>query len=749
MDTQKNMKFYSVLVGLIVLALVFPTTNEVFAQDPIVWRDEFDGPLAEGWAWMNENPNKWTFENGNLRIFTSPYGTGGENLLLRPVAAGDFSIETRVFFEPDTNFQLAGLVLWQDQSNFISFGRAFCDIEGGCVGSGIYFDKISNGEFVDGNFATEFYNPFNTTENYLRLERRGNMVRALYSHEGITWTEIGIHWLPDNFQVNGVGIQAAQDFFTPDWDIPADFDYFEMTEGWGFLPEGFHDYDSGDVPNWNCGVGGWATDPDDRLTDVAIEVGIDGTSLPYWLYASDYREDLYNAGVCEDGNCSFSMSLWDVISPYEPHNIVTYAQDLQNGEWVQLSNSPKTLTCRTYDIYGYNPQTGTTQQLTNIRDAGEFNPSFSPNGKWVAHDVVAFDGSQSIYITDLTTGTSTPLSGAEAGGNDAAFSPNGKWVLFDTAWTDTPNLYIVPVTGGTPTLVRENGIAGDWAPSGKRIVFQDMDGSIRTIPIQVMVGTETILVPSGQQPVWSPDGNWVAYMLNGDIWKIAVNVQGTVQSEPIQLTFGPRWDEQPTWAMDSATVIFHAGMGTDYDLWSVPATGGDPVWLTGAVEFGDFDPAGAKNSANVAYASFSPEGQAPRTWVSAFTYDLPSGYWSEGTHAYHFEFIGADPSQELSFDAWTSEPLYDGKVLLRPFGMLARSGDSCDWTGAINPALPTQFHIGWTADGTYTEALNQLAAMMPSVVWDGGSPVALIQHEVFPFTSQVDWGSYVCSYTYP
>ncbi|MFM8425789.1 MAG: hypothetical protein ACKOBL_11490, partial [Chloroflexota bacterium] len=96
-----------------------------------------------------------------------------------------------------------------------------------------------------------------------------------------------------------------------------------------------------------------------------------------------------------------------------------------------------------------------------------------------------------------------------------------------------------------------------------------------------------------------------------------------------------------------------------------------------------------------------------------------------------------------------NEPLYDGKVLLRPFGMLARSGDSCDWTGAINPALPTQFHIGWTADGTYTEALNQLAAMMPSVVWDGGSPVALIQHEVFPFTSQVDWGSYVCSYTYP
>jgi Tol biopolymer transport system component len=553
--------------------------------------------------------------------------------------------------------------------------------------------------------------------------------------------------LPDGFQVNGVGIQAMQDFFTPDRDVPADFDYFEMTEGWGFLPEGYHDYDSGDVPNWNCGVGGWATDPDDRLTDVAIEVGIDGTSLPYWLYASDYREDLYNAGVCEDGNCSFSMSLWDVMSSYETHSIVTYAQDLQSGEWVQLSNSPKDLTCRTYDIYGYNPLTGTTEQLTDIRDAGEYNPSFSPNGKLVAHDVVAFDGSQSIYITDLTTGTSTPLSGAEAGGNDAAWSPNGKWILFDTAWTDTPNLYIVPVTGGTPILVRENGISGDWAPNGKRIVFQDMDGSLRTIAVNK--SSETYLIPNGLQPAWSPDGNWIAYTDNGDIWKLPVNIHGMPQGEPIQLTSGMRWDEQPTWSMDNLTIIFHAGLGPDYDLWSVPAAGGDPVWLTGAVEFGDYDPAVAKNSASVAYSSFSPEGQTPRTWVTVFTYDLPADYWTEGTHSYHFETAEMGSTPEISFDVLGSEPLYDGNVLMRGSVLRGRSGEDCFSINAINPAQASQFNIGWTADGTYAEALSQLEALMPTIVWDGGAPMSLFQHEVFPFTSQVDWGGYICSFTYP
>jgi hypothetical protein len=99
----------------------------------VPWRDEFNGSLAAAWSWTNENATAWNLTDaaGFLRIYASPLGTGAENLLLRSVAAGDFVIETRLLFEPDADFQFAGLVVYQDADNFLQFGRAFCDVPDG------------------------------------------------------------------------------------------------------------------------------------------------------------------------------------------------------------------------------------------------------------------------------------------------------------------------------------------------------------------------------------------------------------------------------------------------------------------------------------------------------------------------------------------------------------------------------------------------------------------------------------------
>jgi hypothetical protein len=194
------------------------------------WRDEFEDELLESWYWINENSASWNLnENpGFLRIYASPGGTGEQNLLLRPVAEGDFMITTHLFFEPGTNFQFAGLVIYQDGDNFLQFGRAFCDSPDVCVGNGIYFDNFRDGSWADGNFATPVDSP---SEAYLSLERRGDMVTAFFSYEGIDWIEIGAHWIPSEFQVTGVGLTASQDNNTPEWNIPADFDFFEVSEG--------------------------------------------------------------------------------------------------------------------------------------------------------------------------------------------------------------------------------------------------------------------------------------------------------------------------------------------------------------------------------------------------------------------------------------------------------------------------------------------------------------------------------------
>src|SRR3990172_4815617 len=127
------------------------------APSPLLWRDEFKGALQPGWTWINENPREWSLEAnpGFLTIWTSPYPTGGQNLLIRPAPMGDFTIQTRLLFQAFENFEFAGLVLWQDEENFLQFGRAFCDLEDICVGSGIYFDSIQGGTSIDSNFATQ------------------------------------------------------------------------------------------------------------------------------------------------------------------------------------------------------------------------------------------------------------------------------------------------------------------------------------------------------------------------------------------------------------------------------------------------------------------------------------------------------------------------------------------------------------------------------------------------------------------
>jgi hypothetical protein len=182
-------------------------------------------------------------------------------------------------------------------------------------------------------------------------------------------------------------------------------------------------------------------------------------------------------------------------------------------------------------------------------------------------------------------------------------------------------------------------------------------------------------------------------------------------------------------------------------LWSIPAAGGTPTWLTGAVVFGDYGPANARNSSNVAYASFSPNGQAERTWVAAFTYD--AGTWDAGTHTYQFWAEGAPSGNVRSFDISSDAPLYDGDALIRPGMLRAQTPEGCANIGEINPAQETRFHIGWTFDGIYADSVAYYENLNVQIRWDSWEPVDMMMHEIFPYTAPVDWFGYTCTFTVP
>jgi Tol biopolymer transport system component/regulation of enolase protein 1 (concanavalin A-like superfamily) len=711
---------------------------------PTSFRDDFGGEeLEPGWYWSSED-SEGSLQGGWLHVPAAPNPTYEKNLLLRPVMGGDFTIKTRLIFEPTQNYSFAGLVIYGNQGNLLQFGRAFCDLEW-CAENALYFDAIVDGGFPGSNFAT----PVDSLkEAYLRLERRGEMVKAFYSAEGTSWYEIGTHWIPPDFEITGVGLTASQNY--AEEEAVAQFDFFELNEGWDFLPEGFHDYDGGEVPSWACNAGGWAADPDDRAAPLTVEIVVDHSTVKT-LTADAFRPDLEEAGVCEGGNCSFETGLWDKISIYEEHTVAIWAQDTPNGDWVRLSNSPKQLTCRTYDIYAFDTSNGGVTQVSNIRNADEFNPSWSPNGRKVVHDTWFPHLNQSkIFITDINTGASTRLRGA-LGGNDADWSPNAKWIVFDRVPVEKYNLYLLPAAGGTSKLVRRDAISADWAPNGKRLVFQQpSDGSIQTMPINGGIGGVTFL-DYGANPAWSPDGAWIAYEQDGNIWKVAVNALGKMLAEPILVVDMLLDAGQPTWSPDGQTIAFHAGLDRFYDLWSVPAAGGDPVWLNGAPGFGDYDPAFAKDSSKVVYASFSPSGQAPRHWARPHTYDFPGGTWMEGDHQYHIQDNHGGVGPDVPFTVSLDAPSYEGFVLLRPRALIANTMEGCQWVDVIHPDQPTRAHSGWVTDWNVDVFRSSWLSSPPltsGIVPDESEPVLMAPHIMMPYEEAI-WWEFLCRSTAP
>lgn len=191
--------------------------------DPLLFKDEFDGALGEGWAWTRENKTSWSLTNnpGWLEIIARPGNIGGgnlENILLRAIPDGNFEIETRINFKPVGDYQIAGILIYESAANNLQFGRAFCDSPTFCANDGFYADMLTNNNADGPNLATAAQN---TEISYLRLRREGSKYTMYAGYDGETWQLIGEK--SSDMKPLFIGLMAGQAFSAPQ---PAQFDYF-------------------------------------------------------------------------------------------------------------------------------------------------------------------------------------------------------------------------------------------------------------------------------------------------------------------------------------------------------------------------------------------------------------------------------------------------------------------------------------------------------------------------------------------
>lgn len=247
----------------------------------------------------------------------------------------------------------------------------------------------------------------------------------------------------------------------------------------------------------------------------------------------------------------------------------------------------------------------------------EWFPALSPDGERLAFvSDRGVDSGESIYLTDLRTGTSRRLTLEPGWFRDLAWAPDGHSLAFSFQREDggPQTIATINIEGGGLSpfpQVREHMVAPTWSPDGHSIAFlgadnwptdpysylyvSDVSGaSIRQLgPSQpVFYGpaqwspegtrllasisprqdlalidvqsSETTFItntaPEEDAPSWSPDGKWIAYsVFDEGTWRIDVR---SIADGAVITVAGP-FDQAvgPHWSADGSFLAFDAPVG--------------------------------------------------------------------------------------------------------------------------------------------------------------------------------------------
>jgi tricorn protease len=160
------------------------------------------------------------------------------------------------------------------------------------------------------------------------------------------------------------------------------------------------------------------------------------------------------------------------------------------------------------DIWTLPAQKGPARNLTRTSGSAERDPSWSPDGQWIA------------YFSDAT----------------------GEYELYTTQSDGRGDTKQLTTGGGTYRY------SPTWSPDSKHIAFTDKGGKyhLHTIESGETRAFDTDPWSSSSRVSWSKDSKWLAYTKGGDNRQTAIWLYNTESNEKHQVTSGTFNDTWPT-----------------------------------------------------------------------------------------------------------------------------------------------------------------------------------------------------------
>lgn len=242
------------------------------------------------------------------------------------------------------------------------------------------------------------------------------------------------------------------------------------------------------------------------------------------------------------------------------------------------------------------------------------------------------------YTPDQPSATMVILAPTQVASSSATLSPNSAprssptaiaspeistseqdWMLYISSHEGYPAIYAVrPDGSGLMQIMDEySGIyEAALSPDGSQIAFtanspdngawdifvMDVDGTNLKNLTDEIVDEATSLPSTQTDPAWSPDGKWLAFTSDGDIF--AMMMDG---SQLVQLTDHSGWDYTPSWSPDGTQIAFGSQRGADPDIYTVTLDGLALQRLTGSPQ-ADWAPIWSPDGSKIYYLSDHDEG---------------------------------------------------------------------------------------------------------------------------------------------